>query len=170
VPGEREADSQSEILGPEINSATVGTDNSLSLPTQRCIPIPHDFDLFHLVLRYLYTHSLCFTTSPSDKCNDSVIPTVTDAEEIYKIAAAMKIEPLRAKALHFIRATCSIINIGTRTFSKLAEDYSEVREVYDAYVLKHWNTVIDSPEFGKAAESEGSMSKLLQLVRRAKTK
>jgi len=129
--------------------------------------------LFQLVLRYLYTNSICFLTSPGC-CKDPDVPEIRDAEELYKIAASLKIEPLRQKALRFLRASCTLSNISDRAFSTFANEYTEIDEVYTAYILRNWKTVVLREEFAKAvrprsdaAESERIHSKYLQLVQRA---
>jgi len=129
--------------------------------------------LFQLVLRYLYTNSICFLTS-SVCCKDPDVPEIRDAEGLYTIAASLKIEPLQQKALRFLRSSCTINNISDRTFSTFANKYTEIDEVYTAYILRNWKTVVRTDEFAKAvkprsdgAESERIHSKYLELVKRA---
>lgn len=141
--------------------------------TRRRVPIDYDFRLFQLVLRYLYTNSICFLTS-SSTCVDPNVPATKDVEGVYKIAKALEIEPLRDKAMHFLIASCTVNNISGRAFSIFAKEHSEVSEVYDAYLLKHYAEVIESDEFKEIYDSEGDAeesrwikSKILRLMRQA---
>jgi len=141
------------------------------LPRRRQIPINYDISLFEQVLRYFYTNSICFLT-PSASCDDPDAPATRDAEGIYKIAAELKIEPLREKTLRFLQASCTLSNISERVLSNFASEYHEVGEVYKAYMLRNWKTVVQMEEYAKAgeprsdpAESQRIYSTNLALVR-----
>jgi hypothetical protein len=162
-------------LKPEVLSLLTTTSSSLSslsFPTRRVIPIRHNFELLHLVLKYLYTKTFCFTTSTDvDKSAD--VPTTDDAEGIYEIANYLKIEPLETKALHFLCATCNVDNISARTFSKFAATHPNVRNKYDTYFLEHWNKVMYSDTFERvftetedSAESNRINTKFRELMRK----
>jgi hypothetical protein len=145
--------------------------SSLSLPPRRRIPLSCKFELLVLVLRYLYTDSICFSTSSAH--DSSPVPTASEAEAegIYALAVALKLEPLREKALHFLQATCNIKNISSRTFSPFARDNPEVSRVYESYLLRKWKEVLRTQELEKAVASQKDpeeqkriLSKLLELI------
>jgi hypothetical protein len=98
---------------------------------------------------------------------------ISDCQGVYKIAASLKIEPLRKKALHFISASCTVSNISQRTFSMFAKENVEVGQVYETYFLKHFTAVIETDEFAQvynkvdAKQSSWIKAKFLQLVRHA---
>ena len=52
-------------------------DNESPQSPRRLVKIPDDFDLFHIVLLYLYTDRICFTTTPEKQFD---IPVTDDAE------------------------------------------------------------------------------------------
>lgn len=121
------------------------TISSLS-PSHRIIRIDEDFDLFHLVLKYFYTHTFCFVTTPDFKPSPD-IPTTLDAEGIYAIAHNLNIKPLEEKALHFLKATCNIDNITARALGNFASEHKVLGDVYDSYFLKHFGLVRNSRTF-----------------------
>jgi hypothetical protein len=129
---ERELDWSSSL-----ESSTIPSITSVSFPLRRAIPIEHDFELFQLVLRYLYTNTICFTTTSGVEA-DSDVSTTTDAEGIYAIANNFRIKPLELKALSFLGATCNLNNITARTFSKFAATNPAVGELYDSYFIGYW--------------------------------
>lgn len=95
-------------------------------------------------------------------------------ESNIRIAASLKIEPLRKKALHFIRASCTVNNISKRTFSAFAKEYPEVGQKYEAYFLKHFTAVIETEKFAEVYHTEVDANqsfwikaKFLQLVQQA---
>lgn len=171
MPGETEPEVPTESDPSE--GETKGTGVTLSFQTRRRIPIDHDFHLFQLVLRYLYTNSICFLTS-SGACVDPDVPATKDAEGVYKVATALKIKSLGDKTMHFLSASCTVNNISRRAFSIFAKEHPEVSGVYDAYFLKYYAAVIETDEFAEIYNNgvgeEGwrwIKSKILQLVRQA---
>jgi hypothetical protein len=169
MPGEQQETSASDA------SVQNNTDvSSLSLPPRRRISLSCKFELLTLVLRYLYTNSICFSTSVMNH-DTSPVPNISEgeAEGIYTLSVALKLEPLRKKALHFLEATCTITNISSRTFSAFARENPEVRKVYESYILSHWKEVLWTDEFEKAVASQNDLveqdrisSKFLELTRR----
>ena len=105
-----------------------------------------DFDLLHIVLFYLYTDRICFTTHP-DHCSLPDIPTTGDAEGIYAIADRLMEDSLMSKALHFLDSTCNAHNITSRTFGKFGRDYKDVGRVYDNFFMENWVQAQDTTEF-----------------------
>ena len=115
-------------------------------PTRRIIFVDEDFELFHLVLYFLYTSRICFVTTPEVEPN-SDIPTTCDAEGIYSLSQRLMVDSLEKKALHFLQATCDLENISKRTFGRFAADHEEVGKWYDRYFISHWNEVRKGEEF-----------------------
>ena len=120
-----------------------GDKKSLQSP-RRLVKIPDDFDLFHIILFYLYTDRICFTTTPKKQFD---IPVTNDAEGIYAIAHRLMLESLTSKALSFIEHTCTSQNITSRSFGTFALTHEPVGEVYDAFFMKNWDNIIQTEEF-----------------------
>ena len=110
--------------------------------------VNEDYELFHLVLFYLYTNRIHFITS-EELAENSEIPSTGDAEGIYAIAHRLMVESLEKKALHFLQSTCTIQNITSRTFGTFAAGHKDPTKLYDAFFLEHWDEVKHLPEFEK---------------------
>jgi hypothetical protein len=147
MPGEQREASTTD-------TSAVPSHSEMNLPPRRRIPLPCKFDLLVLVLRYLYTHSVCF--GMSDTPDSTSVPTVLEAnvEGVYELAVFLKLQPLREKALHFLTATCSIENISCRTFSAFARNNAEVGEIYESYILRNWKHVLSTGDIQKVVEAE----------------
>lgn len=131
----------------EIKSESPLTNGDLKIlqTPRRLVKIPDDYDLFHIILFYLYTDRICFTTTPETLQSD--IPTTNDAEGIYAIAHRLMLESLTIKALHFLESSCTLQNITARSFGKFGVTYEVVGEVYNEYFMRHWDEVIQTQEF-----------------------
>ena len=138
---------------------------------RRLVTINDDYDLFHIVLFFLYTDRVCFTTTPEECPGD--IPITDDAEGIYAIAHRLILDSLTSKAIHFLKSTCTIQNITERSFGKFVSVHESVGEVYDKYFMENWDEVIQSTEFEeffKALEKDSkeyirANSKLRKMMR-----
>lgn len=133
---------------PSPSSETPPTPPSPTTPTRQPIFVHDDFELFHVVMFYLYTHEICFVMD-ADAQLDSEIPITSDAEGIYAIAHRLKVESLQRKALRFLQSTCTLSNITERAFSPFAVEHPEAEEWYDAFFMKHWDQIGPMPEFMK---------------------
>jgi hypothetical protein len=122
------------------NGYTSPLSNRLSLPQD------DDFDLFHVVLFYLYTDRICFTTS-ADYTSTKDVPPTTDAEGVYAIADRLLLEPLASKALHFLESTCNARNITARAFGKFGYLHDAIGQMYDAFFMDHWDLVKQTNQF-----------------------
>jgi hypothetical protein len=120
-----------------------GDRKSLHAP-RRLVKIPDDFDLFHIILFYLYTDRICFTTTPEKQFD---IPVTDNAEGIYAIAHRLMLDSLVPKAIKFLDHTCTSRNITSRLFGTVATSYELVVEAYDAFFMKNWDAVIQTKEF-----------------------
>ena len=116
------------------------------IPSRTQIPVEDDFDLFHIILFYLYTDKICFTTRP-DYTSSPDLPVTSDAEGIYAIADRLLIEPLSSKALHFLQSTCKTSNITARTFGTFASLHDAVGKLYDKYFMENLKRVLVTSEF-----------------------
>ena len=148
MPGESEARSQNENnFASSETAAGDDLEHRLILPVRRRIPISCNFELLEVVLRYLYTNSICFCASyPPD---NPQVPTTSNAEGLYELASIIKLKPLMQKSLKFLRASCNMNNIISRAFSPFAERNPEVGAVYDAYLVRNWKAVLPTEELAK---------------------
>lgn len=111
---------------------------------RRLVKVPDDFDLFHIVLFYLYTDRICFTTTPEKQFD---IPVTDDAEGVYAIAHRLMLDSLASKAVKFLEHTCTSRNITSRSFGIFALSHEPVEEVYDDFFMENWDEVIQTKEF-----------------------
>ena len=111
---------------------------------RRLVKVPDDFDLFHIILFYLYTDRICFTTTPEKQFD---IPVTDDAEGVYAIAHRLMLDSLASKAIKFLDHTCTSRNITSRSFGTFALSHEPVEEVYDAFFMENWDEVIQTKEF-----------------------
>jgi hypothetical protein len=118
-----------------------------TLRPRRQIAIQDDYDLFKIILFYLYTGTVQFTNSAEICAEENDIPTTTDIVGLYAIAHRLTLDDLSAKAANFLKDTCTVQNITSRAFGRFAAKYEAVAKVYDGYLLGHWQDVIGSPEF-----------------------
>lgn len=119
-----------------------------SSPARPTIFVNEDFDLFHLVLFFLYTDRICFVTS-HEAFSSHETPTTHDAEGIYAISHRLMVDSLAEKALHFMQSTTNLGNITARTFGRFANAYKDVQKWYDDYFMKHWDEIRRGPAFEK---------------------
>lgn len=116
------------------------------LSSRRQVAVDDDYDLFHIVLFYLYTDRICFTTTP-EYTSMPDLPSTTDAEGVYAIAHRLMLDPLMAKALHFLESTSNVRNITARTFGGFAAIHDEVAKLYDDRFVALWSLVKHSSEW-----------------------
>jgi hypothetical protein len=116
------------------------------IPSRIQVPVTDDFDLFHIVLFYLYTDRICLTTR-LDYTSSPDLPVTNDAEGIYAIANYLLLESLTSKALHFLESTCKPTNITARTFGPFGAVHDAVGELYDAYFMENCKRVMATSEF-----------------------
>lgn len=116
---------------------------------RRIIDMTDDFDIVHNVLYYMYTNCITFSTVNEDDLspNESVVPRICAAEDIFAIAHRLSIKSLQIKALHFLEATCNVRNITCRVLSDFASLYEELWEVYKAYFKENWAEIRCTAEF-----------------------
>jgi len=124
---------------------TNGEEKPQPLP-RRVIKLTDDFDLFHIVLSYIYTDRICFSTTP-ETAQLSDIPITGNAEGIYALSHRLLLDSLSSKALHFLESTCTAHNITARVFGSFCSVYDEVGKLYHNYFMKNWNRIIQTPEF-----------------------
>jgi len=110
--------------------------------------LDYDYELFHIVLFYIYTSRIIFSTSPDpDSSPDPDIPVTDNAEGIYDTSHRLKLASLEKKAFHFLKATCTVSNITRKVFSKFAEKHERVGEMYDEFFLRNWRSVMGCTEY-----------------------
>lgn len=109
-------------------------------PLRQTFHIDHDYELFHIVLFYLYTGRIQFSTTPSSSL-DPDLPYTCNAEGIYATSHHLQLSSLDKKAFHFLKATCTVDNITRKVFSKFAEKHAEVGTMYDEFFLENWGLV-----------------------------
>ena len=132
-----------------VSSSRPGSPTSPSAPPsplRETFYVDSDYELFHVVLFYLYTQRVCFTASP-EIVENSDIPMTSDAEGVYAIARRLLLDHLSKKAFHFLQSTCTIHNITKRVFSNFAAAHEEVGRFYDGWFLERWNEVKNTEEF-----------------------
>jgi len=120
---------------------------SPSSPRRRSIFVQENFELFHLVLFYLYTEQITFVDSPSSISQISECNVVHEAEPVYAIAHRLMIDSLKEKAAHFLKATTNLGNISQRTFSRFALEHEALGAWYDEYFLEKWEDIKVREEF-----------------------
>jgi hypothetical protein len=113
---------------------------------RRIVKIIDDFDLFHIILFYLYTDKICLLANP-ESSHLSTIPSTSDAEGIYAIGHRLMLENVTSKALHLLRSTCNVRDITVRKFGKFGSIYQAVGNVYHDYFIQNWEKVIRTEEF-----------------------
>jgi hypothetical protein len=115
----------------------------------------YDYEMFHLVLSYLYTDRICFSDSPGVKPDDETL-TTCDVEGVYAVSGPRRLnmESLQRKAFHFLKATTNLQNITDRVFGTFAAEHTDVGKWYDEYFTDHWD------EIRKLQEHEQSMTRL----------
>jgi hypothetical protein len=123
------------------------SDIKSTLRTRRQVTIKDDYELFQIILYYLYTGTVQFTTSLEICSEENEIPTTTDVEGVYAITHRLMLDDLSTKAAKFLGKTCTIRNITSRAFSHFAVTYEAIEKVYDAYILEHWQDVVGGTEF-----------------------
>ena len=122
---------------------------SPSSPRRRSIFVEENFELFHLVLFYLYTEQITFVDSPDSISQTSESNVTHDAEAVYAIAHRLMIGSLEEKAGHFLKTTTNVGNISQRTFSTFALEHGALGAWYDEYFLDKWEDVKVREEFEK---------------------
>ena len=124
-------------LTPPPSPTSLGPSSPIG---RRVLFIQEDYELFHMVLIYLYTSRISFTTSsspfPSHAATTFQIPSTSNAEGIYAIAHRLGLEPLKAAAFHFLKSTTDLDNISERTFGEFACEHVSVGKWYDEWFLK----------------------------------
>jgi hypothetical protein len=135
-------------------------------PLRKSFYVNYDYELFHIVLFYLYTQRICFTASP-EMAKSSEIPTTNDAEGIYAIAHRLLLEDLSKKAFHYLQATCNVGNITKRSFGRFAADHQDVERYYDDWLLNRWEEVRNSEEFEQYfKEMEANYEEHIRITRK----
>ena len=130
--------------------ATVGESNKIEIETssnpKRQIKIDDDFDLFHNILYYIYTD--CINFSSDLTWSDGVhSPNLCSPEDIYTLADRLLLDGLKAKALKFLKLTCTVTNITPRIMSKFADLHEDVANMYDSYFQSNWGAIKCTKEF-----------------------
>ena len=110
------------------------------------IEVIDDFDLFHIVLFYLYTDRVYFSTTPETALVSGILAT-SNAETIYEIAHRLLLDSLTSKALHFLKSTCTPHNITARVFGSFASLHDDVGKLYNSYLMENWNQIVRTSEF-----------------------
>lgn len=132
-------------------------------PTRKTFYVDSDYELFHIVLFYLYTERVSFSTS-AENIKKSEIPATMDAEGVYATARRLLLEHLSKKAFHFLQSTCDVKNITRRVFSAFAAAHEEVGRFYDEWFSEHWNEIKVTPEFDEFFEEmEGNCEEFIRV-------
>jgi len=105
-----------------------------------------DYDLLHNILYYLYTDHITFGTN-FGKVPSSGLPSIYPAEEIYTTAELMFLQPLKEKALRFLKDSCTVDNIISRLMSKFAEVHPEPAKIYEEFFRKNWDVIKVGDEY-----------------------
>ena len=133
--------------------------------------VDEDYEMFHLVLTYLYNDRIHFTTLREPK-TDPEAPMTCDAEGVYAISRRLKVESLQRKAFHFLQATTNLQNVTARVFGKFAAEHMDIQKWYDEYFIKHYKEIKQLPEhnffltelIGTGGEFERVMVKFWEMV------
>ena len=154
----------------ESNNAEIGfstEDNSLR---RTRVQVEDDFDLLHNILYYLHTDQISFGTDLTyEQPIITHLPRLCAAEDIYAMADRLLLEGLKRKAFDFLKLTCTVENITSRTFSKFAMLYKEVGDMYSVYYREHWRqvrTVAAHEQFFTERVSQGDMNDIIELLTR----
>ena len=107
-----------------------------------------NYDMFHLVLSFLYTERICFATSGEIKPDPETLMTC-DAEGVYAISGRLKLPSLQSKAFHFMQITTDLQNITSRVFGEFASKHPGVEKWYDEYFKTHRQEILVQKEYNK---------------------
>jgi hypothetical protein len=138
------------VLQKEFPSTPVQSDGEsedsrpsspISPPSRRTFYVDADYEIFHAVLFWLYTHRASLTTSPEIAKKSDYPPVTMDAEGLYATASRLHLDSLAKKAFHFLQATTDVRNISSRVFGRFAAVYADVGKFYDEFFLRNWEQV-----------------------------
>lgn len=134
------------------------------------VQVDDDFDLLHNVLYYLHTDHISFATDlVYEQPKAAHLPKLCAAEDIYAMADRLLLDELKIKAFNFLKLTCSVENITSRTMSKFSMLYKEVGDMYAAYYREKWKQVRTASahqEFFTESELECDIKEIIALLRR----
>lgn len=98
--------------------------------------------MFRVLLFYLYTDTIVFTSSISSSTDPGNVFSTADAENLYAIAHRLLLDSLCKKVQHYLNSTCTLENISARLFGRFAATYPEMEKAYDRYFLRNWDQVM----------------------------
>jgi hypothetical protein len=75
------------------------------------------------------------------------IPRALGVETIYSAADRFLLDGLKAKALDFMKRTCTVNNITARTFGEFADLHTQVDVLYSSYFKRHVGEIMETPEY-----------------------
>ena len=132
---------------PRDSSASQKNDKILwPLQTRRrVINVTDDYDIFRVVLFYIYTDTIVFTSSISSSTVPGNVSSPADADHLYVIAHRLLLDSLCNKVQHYLYSTCTPENISARLLGGFAATYPEMGKAYDRYFLRNWEQVMMAP-------------------------
>jgi hypothetical protein len=125
-----------EGVSPELDP----NENSQAQCMRKVIRTEVRFELLYLILHYLYTGNICFSTN-LDAEPPTGMPNYCHPEEIFSIAHQFGLEDLQKKALDFLKETCDARNIVERTFGEFGLVHEEVGKMYKDFLLSNWEFI-----------------------------
>jgi len=146
---------KSTLLNPEEfeSGFKEGIDPVVVLPNQcprRVIHSTLKYEPLHVLLYYLYSGNVLFTTSVT--IDDHLDMPIADAEAIFAGAHFYDISSLKGKAAAFLAGTCNEHNIVSRFFGDYALIYDELFEAYSRPFCRYWGQLKDTDEFDNTFE------------------
>jgi len=100
-----------------------------------------NYDVLHNILFYIYTDRLTLTLDFEDSVPGQGLPKPCDPEFIYEASLKLGLEKLKTRTLDFLQITCSKKNITERLFGWGADEFPELRKVYEGYFTNHWKDI-----------------------------
>jgi len=117
---------------------------------RRVIQSTLKYEPLHVLLYYLYSGKVLFTTSTT--IEEHLDMPIADAEAIFAAAHFYDISSLKEKAAAFLASTCNEHNILFRFFGENGLIYDELFEAYRKPFLRYWELVKDTEEFDNVFE------------------
>jgi len=140
---------------------------------RRHILVEDDFYLIHNILYYLHTNEISFATDITIFNPVATgYPKLCPAEQIYAAAHRLLLDDLEAKALNFLKSTCTIENITSRVLSEFAMLYKDVGDMYADYFRNNWTkvrTAKSHSEFFEEMEARMDFAELKRVFQRYRT-
>jgi hypothetical protein len=142
------------------------TDCKAVPPCSRRLVLSTDaFELFHVVLYYVYTRTMCFGVE-LNVVPDEGVPPVCDPQHILAIADRYELHDLRKHALEFLDYTRSKQNIVDRIFSAEAFLCDDVAKMYRNYFVENWAKIKGDDTISECLKGERGSARTPQILDR----